>query len=163
MSEEIPPQDPNAQRPPGSNPVPPAQPSPAQPQQQGTPGTEYAQPYAQPVAQPVAQPQPASGSAALVQAIRQEVTRVVRYAFTGDGRDAPAEEVTGGFGGLNTDPFIVLATVRGDRCRPMHAGADAREGDVALVLVFEPEIEEADAALADLGWTRLPDVGAAAE
>ena len=81
MSEEIPPQDPN-QPPTGADPVPPAQPAP------------QAQPYAQPVAQPVPQAQPASptsSSAALVQAIRQEVTRVFI------GQEAVVDQVLAAF------------------------------------------------------------------
>ena len=88
--------------------------------------------------------------------IRQEATEVHRYVFEGTPEDAPEPEENGNGGaalaGLNTDPFVLLATVRGDQCRPMHSAATSREGDLALVLVFAPELEEADATLAERGW-----------
>ncbi len=89
--------------------------------------------------------------------IRQEVTALHRYVFQGDASPPPEAdtETNGALGGLNTDPYILLATERGERCRPMRVGFEPREGDVAFVLVFEPEIEDADDALAAAGWMRL--------
>jgi NhaP-type Na+/H+ or K+/H+ antiporter len=91
--------------------------------------------------------------------VRQEVTDVYRYVYHGDPSPAEEEDKNGGLGGFNTDPYILLATLRGELCRPMHAGADAREGDVAFVLVFEPELEEADETLSAEGWVRMRDGG----
>ncbi len=87
--------------------------------------------------------------------VRQEVTAVHRYVYHGEPGPVEEKEKNGGLSGFNTDPYILLATLRGERCRPMHAGVEAREGDIAFVLVFEPEIEEADEALSAGGWIRV--------
>ena len=87
--------------------------------------------------------------------VRQEVTAVHRYVYHGEPGPVEEKEKNGGLSGFNTDPYILLATLRGERCRPMHAGVEAREGDIAFVLVFEPEMEEADEALSAGGWIRV--------
>jgi NhaP-type Na+/H+ or K+/H+ antiporter len=78
-----------------------------------------------------------------------------RWRFERLPEDAPPPESSA------TDPWLVLAIERSGRVLPMHAGLEPREGDLAHVLVHEPEQERAGEALRARGWQTVPDAAAA--
>jgi NhaP-type Na+/H+ or K+/H+ antiporter len=57
--------------------------------------------------------------------------------------------------------FAILAVQRGGKVTPMNAAFKLQVGDVASILVHEPEREEAEELLKQLGWVREQEARAA--
>ena len=86
--------------------------------------------------------------------IRHGAVRRQRWQFERTPAETPPSE------GSATDPWVVLAIERAGRLSPMHASLEPRAGDVAQVLVHEPETERAVEALRARGWLPLPEAEA---
>ncbi len=83
--------------------------------------------------------------------IRHGAVRRQRWRFERAPAETPPSE------GTVTDPWLVLALERAGRLLPMHASLEPREGDVAHVLVHEPESERASEALRARGWLPIAE------
>lgn len=83
--------------------------------------------------------------------LRHGAVRHQRWQFERAPADAPSSE------GNATDPWLVLAVERSGRLSPMHASLEPRAGDIAHVLVHEPERERAVEALRARGWLPVPE------
>ncbi len=79
---------------------------------------------------------------------------------TASGEDAKPVAPDGP-GAARGDRFVVLAIRRGRRALPMTLGLEPRNGDVAVVALYEPERDEALSQLAVAGWQ--PDEGTKVE
>ncbi len=83
--------------------------------------------------------------------LRHDAVRRQRWQFERARAEAPPSE------GNATDPWLVLAVERAGRLLPMYANLEPRAGDVAHVLVHEPESERAVGALLARGWLPIPE------
>lgn len=82
--------------------------------------------------------------------LRHGAVRRERWRFAGAPEEPPAAP------GGAVDPWLVLAVARGGAIEPMRADLAPRPGDLAIVLVHEPEAALADEALRARGWEPAP-------
>ena len=88
--------------------------------------------------------------------VRHGTTALETYRYVGTPPEVPDEEGEGTLPGLNTDPFVLLVVERDQRMTPMYSAFEFKIGDLAYVLIHEPERELADLELRARGWSKAP-------
>jgi len=78
---------------------------------------------------------------------RHGQVRLERFRFAGKPEEGSEPESA-------VDPFVILAVDRDETRLPMHADLEPREGDVAVIGLYEPEAEAARRVLEARGWRR---------
>jgi hypothetical protein len=82
--------------------------------------------------------------------LRHGAARRERWRFALAPKEPPSEVSS------SADPWLVLTLARGGSTEPMRADLVPREGDLAQVLVHEPESALAEEALRARGWEPAP-------
>lgn len=93
---------------------------------------------------------------------RYSHTVVEEFVYKGLAKPEPdnaaaADQLQGQLAAIGkADRFVILAIRRGHRTFPMTLGFASRKGDVAAVVIYTLERDEARASLAELGWRPGP-------